>query len=266
MLVPLLSLVAAWHSPAKPVQLAGGSRRVVAAPQLNFVTPELSANPVSFLVLGFGLSWTLSITSKSFRESELVQSGNKMRSMKKEPPKVRGVKLVPNARAITEGFAVSYPERELELLWGALLKVYGDEAKALQAARDNPQILNPAYSFCNTILESKRMLVRVMSEAEALEVMQQNPAVLQCGPTLEALGAGEIKAFAQLRGAGNTLIPQQVRGPAVATFVTAVAFVILTTGTETPEVLATRDALRPVLGSVLASSFLFTAFSAAKSS
>ena len=39
-----------------------------------------------------------------------------------------------------------------------------------------------------------------MGSDEALEVMLENPAVLQCGPSLEALGADEIRAFAALLG------------------------------------------------------------------
>jgi len=57
------------------------------------------------------------------------------------------------------------------------------------------------------MLESKRVLLDVMSEAEALEVMLANPAVLQCGPSLEALGPSEIQAFARLRALGSRCAP-----------------------------------------------------------
>ena len=43
--------------------------------------------------------------------------------------------------------------------------------------------LRPADSFTNTLVESKRVLLTVMSEEEALDVMRLNPAVL-----LEASG------------------------------------------------------------------------------
>ena len=51
----------------------------------------------------------------------------------------------------------------------------------------------------------------MMSEEEALEVMLLNPAVLQCGPSLDLLGASEIRNFARLRSAGNALVPPQAR-------------------------------------------------------
>ena len=47
----------------------------------------------------------------------------------------------------------------------------------------------------------------MMSEAEALEVMAGNPAVLQCGPGLEVLGANEVKIFATLRSLGARIPP-----------------------------------------------------------
>jgi hypothetical protein len=39
--------------------------------------------------------------------------------------------------------------------------------------------MNPAYTFPNTVLESKRVLRSMMSEEESLDVMSRNPAVLQ---------------------------------------------------------------------------------------
>ena len=265
MAIQLMLLAApwAWHAQLVPA-LAAPSRAGV--PVAAFVTPELSANPVALIVFGFTSAWTLSITSEPFRKSELVQKGNKMRSMKKEPPKARPRRLSAQADAITNSFVQEYPKKDVELLWSALVTVYGSEDMAVQAARDNPQILNPAYSFCNTILESKKCLTRVMSEEEALEVMSLNPAVLQCGPTLDPLGKAEIMAFARARSVGNSLLPRSLRTPAVAIFFGAIALVVLTTGTDEPTLVAVRDALRPVLGTSLAASFIFTAYSAARSS
>lgn len=40
-------------------------------------------------------------------------------------------------------------------LRGALVKVYGSKERALAAAEANSQILNPSYTFPNTVLESK---------------------------------------------------------------------------------------------------------------
>ena len=265
-MVPLaLASAASWQgAPGRPVVPLRRELRVSAAPRAAFVVPELPTNPVAFLALGFGSSWFLAITSSSFRESDLVQQGSKMRAMRKEPPKVRGVRLTPEALAVTQTFSQKYASKELELLWGALLKCYGSKELAMEAVKSNPQILNPSYSFCNTMLESKRVLLSVMSEAEAREVMLLNPAVLQCGPTLDPLGKGEIMGFARLRSAGNQLFPRELRGAIVGAFVAAVAFVVLTSGVEVPEVVAARDAIRPVLGTVLAASFLFTAYAANK--
>ena len=57
------------------------------------------------------------------------------------------------------------------LRWGALLKVYGTSELAAAAAKTNPQIMNPSYSFCNTMLASQKVLVDMMGKEEALEVM-----------------------------------------------------------------------------------------------
>ena len=135
-----------------------------------------------------------------------------------------------------------------QVLWAALLKIYGSQQAAEQAARDNPQILNPSYSFCNTMLASADVLNNMMSKEEArsghgapilatdercgalprspwrttpwhplhrpvplhplqlsspaalfscplqaMEVMTNNPAVLQCGPALDTLGREHVE-------------------------------------------------------------------------
>jgi len=167
------------------------------------------------------------------QKSALLQSGATMRVVNKnEKPKVRGARLPPDAVAITEKFKKVYPRKDLELLWGAMLKCYGSQANAILAARSNPQILNPSYSFCNTMLESKRVLLGVLTEEEALEVMLQNPSVLQCGPSLEALGASEIKSFAGLRGVANS-VPEPARVAVLGGLLAAVLFPVV--GTQVPE-------------------------------
>jgi len=163
------------------------------------------------------------------QKSPLLQGGTKMKSMKtmqKQPPKVKGVRLTPEVLEVTRTFKKEYPARELESLWGALLKCYGNKERALAAVRANPQIVNPSYSFPNTILESRRVLLATMSEAEALEVMGGNPAVLQCGPSLETLGAAEIKSFAKLRSLGGS-IPQAVQGSLLVVVLAAILFPVL---------------------------------------
>lgn len=228
-----------------------------------------SANPMSLTVVAFTVAWGSApiIGATKLRESKFIQNGPKMPTTKREPPRLRGRALPKEALSITQTqFRRDYSLKELEVLWAALLKCYGSEALALQAVRDNPQMLNPSYSFCNTMLDSKRSLQKVMSEAEALEVMRQNPAVLSCGPSLEMLGAPEIQGFARARKFGNTLLPSQSRTAAVGVFVAAIATAIAFQGTDDPQLLAVLAVLRPALGTILASSFLFTAYAAAKSS
>jgi len=94
--------------------------------------------------------------------------------------RVRSRKLPKGAIEITKKFAKTYPKKDLEQVWGCLVECYGNEALALQAAEDNYQILNPSYTFPNTMMESRNVLVNMMGKEEALEVMQLNPAVLQC--------------------------------------------------------------------------------------
>jgi len=63
---------------------------------------------------------------------------------------------------------------------------------------ENPQILNPSYSFCNTMLASKDVLFTMLGKEDALDVMLKNPAVLQCGPSLDTLGPDEIKVWQRI--------------------------------------------------------------------
>ena len=75
-----------------------------------------------------------------------------------------------------------------------LKAAYGSEARALQAVQQNPTILNPAYtSPPGLVSRSKAALVEVLGEEGALEVMLQNPAVLQCGESLREQPAGQIR-------------------------------------------------------------------------
>jgi hypothetical protein len=98
--------------------------------------------------------------------------------------------------------------------------------------------------------------------------MQLNPAVLQCGPSLEDLGAGEIKSFAQVRSFGNTLVLPQLRPALVGIVLAAVGLAVASQAADAPpaELVAMVDVLRPLLGGVLGASFLFTAYAAARSS
>jgi len=113
--------------------------------------------------------------------------------------------MPPEAIEITQSFKKEYDRKALEQLWVAMIACYGKEDLALEAARTNPQIINPSYSFCNTMLDSRDVLVDMMGTEEAREVMLMNPAVLQCGPSLDTLGPDEIKGFANIRNISNKI-------------------------------------------------------------
>ena len=125
-------------------------------------------------------------------------------------------------------------------------------------------MMNPSYSFPNTMLESKRMLREVMSEAEALEVMDKNPAVLQCGPSLDLFGADEIKMIAQMRSVGNLLVPPQVRAPLVALLIATVALTVFERGGDSAELTALVDGLRPLLGLSIGGTFAVAVYGASQ--
>ena len=232
---------------------------------------NLLERPIEILIyapaVAFVGGWGAALTSEAFRKSDFMQKGKKMRTIKKEAPKVKGVRLTPRAAEVARTFKSSPATRDVELLWGALLACYGSRELVEQAVQDNPQILNPAYSFPNTILESKRVMRTVMAEEEALEVMRLNPAVLQCGPSLDDLGAAEIKSFAYARSLGNSLIPPAARPVLLGILIVLFTFTLAGTGADdlAPELRELLDVLRPVLGVLLGGSFIFTAYAAARS-
>lgn len=162
-----------------------------------------------------------------------LNSMNKMSSVKKnQKPMASPKKLTPKMIEVTETkFKKTYDKKSLELLWGALLQIYGSVELAEKAVLANPQVLNPSYSFCNTMIVSKNVLVDMMGTEEALEVMLKNPAVLQCGPALDTLGPDEIKGFANLRSTFNN-IPENVRGFALLALLAFVLFPIFASNNE----------------------------------
>ena len=237
-------------------------------PTANFVfeAVQLSNSPAALLVLLFTASWASApiIASTPLRDSSLIQSGKKMRTMPKEPPKIRG-RPVPTE--LTSLVSATNSRGDVEVLWAALLSCCdGCEERAIAAARSNPQIINPSYSFCNTMLESQKVLLGVMPKQEALEVIAQNPAILQCGPALETASVAEIKLVARVRSIGNALVPAQIRGPAVSTLIAAIVAAVLFNNSSDPVIIATLDVVRPTLGAILGASFFFAAYAAARSS
>jgi hypothetical protein len=171
---------------------------------------------------------------KSFADRvKSLNEANKMKSVKKnQRPKASPKRLPPAMLEVAANFRKTYPTKDLELLWGALIKCYGTPARAEQAVFENPQILNPSYTFCNTMIDSKEILFEMMGKDEALDVMLKNPAVLQCGPSLDTLGPDEIKGFANIRSLGNK-IPESARFVALVLLFSFVLFPIA--ATNSPE-------------------------------
>ena len=102
-----------------------------------------------------------------------------------------------------------------------------------------------------------------MNEEEALEVMRLNPAVLQCGPSLEVLGKDEIKSIAMFRSMGNTILPAPVRTAATAVFIGSILFAVLSANSDDAQVAALATTIRPVLGVGLASVLAFVLYGSA---
>ena len=200
-----------------------------------------------------------------------INEGNKMKATKKEPPKVGPRRMPPEMIEVTQTFKKQPPhsKKSLEILWAALVKCYGTEELAKQAVLDNPQILNPSYTFCNTMLASKDVLFNMMSKEEALEVMTKNPAVLQCGPALANAQPDEVKSFATIRYVGNRLLPEAARLP-----VLGLVFLLLSYGvayTNAPggagaSAEATLGLIKPVLGAFFATLFGTTLYGVATAS
>ena len=135
-------------------------------------------------------------------------------------------KALPTAvqEVVDARFKKSYPAADVQALWQVLRRAYGNEDNALQAVRQNPTILNPSYTNPpGLVTRSKAALVEVLGEEEALEVMLQNPAVLQCGADLSKQPADQIKSFAGFRSTIDKL-PDQA--PLYALCLTAVLLAV----------------------------------------
>jgi len=177
-----------------------------------------------------------------------INEANKMPAMKKNvAPKLRGTRLPPSMVELTSKFKKTYPTKDLEVLWATLIKCYGNAQLAEQAANTNPQIINPSYSFCNTMLASQKVLVDMMGKEEALDVMLKNPAVLQCGPSLDTLGPDEIKGFANLRSLGNS-IPEAARGWLLSATIAFVLFPVIAQYNEDLSSSFAMNLVKPLVG------------------
>lgn len=179
-----------------------------------------------------------------------INEGNKMKTVKVAKANVRPVRLPSEIVTITQKFKKEYPQRDLEILWGALLKCYGTAKLAADAAKTNPQIMNPSYSFCNTMLASRQVLVDMMGQDEALDVMMKNPAVLQCGPSLDTLGPDEIKGFANIRALGTRLFPEEARGVLLSALILFCLYPLV--AVRVPELESSANIVKPLVGVLFA--------------
>lgn len=176
---------------------------------------------------------------------------NKAKLIKIEPPRAKPVKLPADIFEITQTFYKEYPRKDLELLWGAALKCYGSPDLARQAVLENKQIINPSYTFCNTMIASKEVLFNMMGKEEALDVMLKNPAVLQCGPSLDTLGPDEIKGFANIRNLGNK-IPESVRGYMLSGLLALCVFPVVAVNVPGLEDSSLVNIVKPLVGILFA--------------
>ena len=146
-------------------------------------------------------------------KSDFVQkSGATMKRVEKKPPGVRPARLTAEVRSVVTTFQKEYATRDVELLWAAALKCYGNKDRALEAVKLNPQIINPSYSFPNTMLESNKVLRTVMSEKEALEVRETRGFLTSTASTLPPIPQTDALSLSLSRVCADH-VPQSGRAP-----------------------------------------------------
>ena len=156
---------------------------------------------------------------------------------------------------------------EISALWRTAVECYGSEEDATRAVEQNPFLIHPLYTASPDIMrESKAALLEVLTPEEALDVMLQNPAVLQCGESLSRQPASEIKRFAALRSALDKVPPSVSRGSLVGVLaLTALAIASKNPNASfDPAATAAIDVARPVVGAIGAVVFAAVAYNAAR--
>ena len=78
-------------------------------------------------------------------------------------------------------WASSYKQKDIDALWNTLKQVYGSEAAARKAVKQNNQVICPLYATPATMRLAYNSLVKLCGKADAKEIMANNPAILQCG-------------------------------------------------------------------------------------
>jgi hypothetical protein len=109
--------------------------------------------------LGYAIEVSAGIEGPFYRlvKSDAVQKGGgKIRRIEDVPKvNVKSARLPVDAKAVAANFRKEYSAKELEQVYGALLRCYGNEERALAAIKTNPQILNPSCTLrcLNCVLE-----------------------------------------------------------------------------------------------------------------
>ena len=96
-------------------------------------------------------------------------------------------------------FASRDIERQVEKNWAALAKIYGDTETARVAVLQNRQVVSPVYADPALLQRTRDILVEKLGREEAMQVMQDNPAVLTCGEPLANETPADIVSTAKLR-------------------------------------------------------------------
>ena len=106
--------------------------------------------------LGYAIEVSAGIENGPFYrlvKSDAVQKGGgKIRRIEDVPKvNVKSARLPAEAQAVAGTFRKEYSAKQLEQVYGALLRCYGNQERALAAIRTNPQILNPSCTRATLI-------------------------------------------------------------------------------------------------------------------
>mmetsp|Transcript_5206 Transcript_5206/g.15925 ORF Transcript_5206/g.15925 Transcript_5206/m.15925 type:complete len:169 (+) Transcript_5206:43-549(+) len=124
-------------------------------------------------------------------------------------------------------WSANFEASEVEALWKALRKCYPSEEAALQAVRQNANVICPLFATPTLIQQTYRVLIDELGKEDAIKVLQMNPSVLTCGDQLRGVGADEIMRAARVRRSLDA-IPSEAFGGCLALVVAAIAYRLAT--------------------------------------
>ena len=88
-------------------------------------------------------------------------------------------KLAPTTSGTGTGLA---SRQEIDAIWDAFERAYGNRDAALTASRKNSQVLLPFLNSPETITGANRALVTLFGKEGARRIVERNPGVLACAP------------------------------------------------------------------------------------